>query len=118
VRRREVLDNGKVARVCVEADPERAPIVQTIFREYATGAYSMTSLARELNARGVRPPRPPQFHNGQPPAAIFTGDTLKDILGNPRYVGRVPPRRDGTSFAANYPALVDDETWAARERIR
>jgi len=117
VRRREILENGKVARLWVEPDPERAPIVQTIFREYATGAFSLKSLARELNARGLRPPRPPHFHNGQAPAEIFTADTLKDILSNPRYVGRIP-RRDGTSFVGNYAALVDEETWTACERVR
>src|SRR5713101_3433950 len=27
------------------------------------------------------------------------------------------PRRDGTTFHGNFPALADDETWAACERI-
>ena len=117
VRRREVLPNGKIARLWVEPDPERAPTIQLIFREYATGRYSLKSLARELNMRGIQPPRPPSFRNGQPPARILTADTLKDILGNVRYVGRVP-RRDGVTFAASYTPLIDEATWTACERIR
>lgn len=57
VRRKEILPSGKVTRTWVEPDPDRAPIIATIFREYATGAYSLKSLARELNGRGVKPPR-------------------------------------------------------------
>ncbi len=117
VRRKEILPSGAVARTWVEPDPERAPIIQTIFREYATGRYSLRSLARELNDRGVRPPRSPHFNNGQRPSELFTADVLKDIIGNPRYAGRVP-RRDGAEFVARYPALVDEATWAACAEIR
>ena len=44
-RNREVLPNGKIARVWTEPDPDVAPIVQLIFREYASGPYSLKSPA-------------------------------------------------------------------------
>ncbi len=48
---------------------------------------------------------------------IFTSDSIKDILGNPRYVGRVP-LRDGRVVAGTFPALVDVATFDNCERIR
>ncbi len=117
IRRREILLSGKIARTWVEPDPERAPVIQLIFTEYATGTYSLKDLARSLNDRGVRPPRAPDFRNGRAPAQLITADTLKDILTNPRYVGRVP-RRDGATFPAAYTALVDEATWTACVEVR
>ena len=117
LRKKEVLPSGKVARTWVEPDPERAPIIQLVFREYATGNYTYKSLAIDLNRREVPQPRPPHFKNNRTAAEIWTADVLKDLLCNPRYVGRVP-RRDGQTFAAAYPPLIDAETWAACERTR
>lgn len=117
MRRKEVLPSGRVARTWVEPDPERSPTIQLAFREYATGDYSFKTLARLFNARSIPVPRPPHFRNNRPNAEIWTADVLKDLLGNPRYVGRVP-RRDGTEFPAAYPALIDEETWAACQRVR
>jgi DNA invertase Pin-like site-specific DNA recombinase len=56
-RNRDILSNGKIARVWTEPDPDVAPIVQLIFREYASGLYSLKSLARKLNADKVKKPR-------------------------------------------------------------
>lgn len=118
VRRRELTPDGtKVARLIVEPDPERAPIIQRAFREYATGRHSLKSLARQLDANGVPLPRAPRFRNNRTPSTVWTADVLKDLLNNPRYVGRIP-RRDGTVFPAAFPALVDDATWSACERVR
>jgi site-specific DNA recombinase len=117
LRRKEVLPSGKVARTWVEPDPERAPTIQLIFREYASGRWSLKSLARELNTRGVPLVRAPHFKNNRPRAELWTADVLKDLLVNPRYVGDVP-RRDGQTFAAAYPPLITRETWDACGRVR
>ena len=124
VRRREInRANGHVTRVWVEIDERSAEVVRTIFREYATGKWSMKSLARALNARGTVPPEKHNVGRGARPAAsathttIFTADSLKDILSNPRYAGRVP-LRDGRVVAGNFPALVSESTFEACERIR
>jgi DNA invertase Pin-like site-specific DNA recombinase len=116
VRTKRLLENGKI-ELAISVDPEKAPIVQLAFREYASGSYSLKSLARSLNSRNVQLPRAAKFRNNRPAAALWTADVLKDILTNPRYVGRIP-RRDGQSFEASYPALIDSDTWAACERVR
>lgn len=118
LRRRDYDErSGKVLRTWIEPDPETAPLVQRIFVEYATGSYSLKTLALRLNAEGLRPRRSPQFENNRKKADLFTADVLKDILSNPRYAGRVP-RRDGQEFQWNFKALIDSATSAACERVR
>ena len=117
LRRREILENGKIARTWVEIDPEKAPIIQLLFREYATDRYSLKSLARELNARGIPQPRPRHFRNNRAAAAIWTSDVVKDLVSNPRYAGRIPGR-DGKTYDAACTAIIDAETFATCERIR
>jgi len=124
VRRRAINEaNGHVTKVWVEVDEGTADVIRTIFREYASGGHSYKSLARWLNVRGVQPPRKHNVGRGARPAgspahaAIFTADSIKDILRNPRYAGRVP-LRDGRTVAGTYPALVDAATFGACERIR
>lgn len=91
---KEVLPSGKIARTWVEIGPKRAPVIQMLFREYATGKFSFKTLASDKNARGIPPVRPPHFKNNRVVAEMWTADTLKDLLCNPRYAGRIP-RRDG-----------------------
>ena len=124
VRRRAINEaNGHVTRVWVEVEEGTADVIRTIFHEYARGGHSYKSLARWLNVRGVQPPQKHNVGRGARPAgspahaAIFTSDSIKDILRNPRYAGRVP-LRDGRTVAGTYPALVDAATFAACERIR
>ena len=124
VRRRTINDaNGHVTRVWVEVDEAAADVVRTIFREYATGAHSFKSLARSLNTRGIVPPQKHNVGRGARPAGspahapVFTADSLKDLLRNPRYAGRVP-LRDGRTVTGTFPALVDTATFAACERVR
>jgi site-specific DNA recombinase len=116
VRAKHLLPNGKV-ELLVEIDPERAPIIRTLFAEYATGKYSLKSLAQKLDRDGVRLPRAPHFRNNRAPSTVWTADVLKDLLNNSRYVGLIP-RRDGGIFKAKYQPLIDSATWTACERVR
>lgn len=59
-----------------EIDPETAPIVQRIFREYADG-YSTTRIIEGLNAEGYTTSR------GNP----FNRSSLRRILENEKYIG-------------------------------
>ncbi len=127
VRRREISPSGKVTRTWIEPDSEplqgrdrlwtRPEIIARLFRDYATGRYSFSSLAQELNAEGVPPVRPPHFRNNRLSAEIWTADVLKDLLANPRYKGLIP-RRDGTLHRANYVPFVDEATWDACQQAR
>ncbi len=91
-------------------DPEAGTIIRAIFELYATGEYSVRSLAEHLNDKGIRPVRGPNKANHNRPAAvIFTGDVIKDILNNPAYRGKVMV--DGELIEGKHPALVDEATW-------
>ncbi|MEK9212284.1 recombinase family protein [Sphingomonas sp. 2378] len=74
-------DNGEPIRGLREIDPDKAHIVERIYREYVRGDSPMTISAR-LNAEGVPPPRRGVWH----PATI-TGSNGFGILVNPIYAG-------------------------------
>jgi DNA invertase Pin-like site-specific DNA recombinase len=97
-------------------DPKTGPVVREIFTLYATGKYSLRSLARELNARGVRPARNPSRGHNRPPALIFTDGVLKDLLQNVSYTGKV--RVDGELVPGLHPALVDQATFDRCQAVR
>lgn len=63
-------------------DPEKAPVVVEMFERYATGAYTDMQIAEWLNAQGYRTNR------NQP----FGKDTVRDMLCNPYYVGKISYR--------------------------
>jgi DNA invertase Pin-like site-specific DNA recombinase len=58
-------------------DPETAPIVRDMFRDYAAGMVSLYTLAQSLNTRGVKPPR----------AQRWTPTSVRSILTNEVYLG-------------------------------
>jgi site-specific DNA recombinase len=60
-------------------DPEKAQVVQAIFQRYATGAFSDIEIAQWLNAQGY-------YTNRNHP---FGKDTVRDMLCNPYYVGKI-----------------------------
>jgi site-specific DNA recombinase len=98
-------------------DPEAGPIIRDIFRLYATGEYSVRSLAEHLNSRGIRPMRGPgKSNHNRPAATIFTGDVIKDILTNQSYRGKVEV--DGELIEGKHPPLVDEATWEACVDVR
>jgi DNA invertase Pin-like site-specific DNA recombinase len=98
-------------------DPEAGPIIREIFRLYATGDYSVRSLAEHLNNNGIRPHRGPnKAKHNRPAAVIFTGDVLKDILGNPVYRGKI--MADGELIEGRHPALVDEAIWQTCADVR
>ena len=112
------LANGDVVE-----DPEAAPVIRMIFTLYATGRYSFEGLASHLNRQGIKPKRGPKKENhSRPQAVIFTGDVVKDILKSRVYLGlvRITRWRSGDEqwIEGKHPALVDQETWDACQRIR
>lgn len=107
----------------VTIDEPAAELVRLIFRTYATGQYSYRDLAIWLNTNGHRPPNADgRHHNGRPHAEVFVQDALSGILRNPRYAGRVVYRprrnRDALPILGQFPAIVDDATWAACTAVR
>jgi len=88
----------------VEIDPERADLIRFAFTAYATGDWSLSTLARELETRGLTTrPTPSQ------PAKPLTTTGLHKILTNPYYHGAVTFR--GVTYDGAHTPLVDVETW-------
>lgn len=77
VRRRTINEaNGHATKVWVEIEESSAAIIRTIFRDYATGAFSFKSRARSLNTRGVQPPQKHSIGRGARPAGSAARVTL------------------------------------------
>ena len=64
--------------------PERAEAVKLAFELCATGSYSDTDIAEELNRRGYR-----MVSKRQPNGGPFKKDTMTALLREPFYCGRV-----------------------------
>jgi DNA invertase Pin-like site-specific DNA recombinase len=104
----EVTDPGdeegrrkKRFRARLIADEETAPVVQELFRRYATGTESLHSLCRWLDGMGVKPARAAA---GDSP--LWKRNVVRRILANEKYLGDLlyGRERKGKFFC-----LVDSE---------
>jgi site-specific DNA recombinase len=68
----------------VELDPERAELIAWAFTAFASGDWTLRSLADELEARGLTTRRTPKL-----PAKPVAPNVLHNILTNPYYRGEV-----------------------------
>lgn len=102
---------------CIVEDPVAAPAIKEIFQLYATGRFSLRTLAEHLNRNGIRPARGDgKANHNRPKAIIFTGDVLKDLIGNPSYAGKVLV--EGELIEGLHTPLVDEETWRACQDVK
>lgn len=88
------LDNGsaKHKTIC----PTVGPHVRDAFVLYATGNYSLRTLAAELTRRGITGQRGKQL----------TANRLSTILANPFYYGLMKIKRNGQSFVGTHEPLI------------
>jgi site-specific DNA recombinase len=91
----------------VEIDPERGPLVRSAFELYATGDFSLESLADELTQRGLRT-RPGRF-----PSGPISNSKLHVMLRDRYYVGYITYKED--EFAGRHPKLIGEELF---ERVQ
>ena len=102
-------------------DPEKAPVVVEMFERYATGAYSDLQIAEWLNIRG-------HLTNRNHP---FGKDTVRDMLCNTYYVGRIryrgmTVRPKDVSFRSTTPrvsegkheAIISEDLWHRCKSVR
>jgi site-specific DNA recombinase len=121
----------KITGVRLEVDPEEAAIVKRIFTDYVAGD-SIKTIAKRLNAEGVRPPCPyrGQRHPSWAPSAISV------MLHNERYRGvavwnrtrkirdpktgrrvqRERPKSEWTVLQAPQLQIVSQELWEGVRR--
>jgi site-specific DNA recombinase len=102
------LPDGRRVSIAVP-DPERCHFLTTGFKLYATGEYSVSSLARELYRLGLRS-RP---RTQRPPQQVNT-TSLQRILRDAYYAGWIVYKRgtpDEQTFKGLHDALIDQETF-------
>lgn len=78
---RRVDEKGREDRT-VEIDPERAPLVQLAFEEYATGKWSIVGLSEHLAALGLSTRSTPKI-----PSKPISRSATEKMLKNPYYAG-------------------------------
>jgi site-specific DNA recombinase len=99
----------------IAVDRPVAKTIRLVFEQYATGAYSFRTLAAWLNRRGIKTIAT-RGGNGRPPAPLWSGDVLKEVLARPAYGGMLQTT-DGR-IPANLPEMVPIRLWGRCEDIR
>ena len=94
----------------IETDPDRADLIRYAFTGYATGNYSLATLATELETRGLATRPTPTF-----PARPVTTKLLHKILTNPYYQGIVTFR--DVTYPGTHEPLVTPETFEQVQAI-
>ena len=102
---RRVDDKGREERTVV-LDEERAPLIKMVFEEYATGEWSLNSLAEYMAATRSTP---------KIPSTPITLKTLHKVLVNPYYKGVVVYK--GIQHEGSHEPIVSIETWDKVQNI-
>jgi site-specific DNA recombinase len=103
LNRRGIDERGREYRT-IALDPDRAPLVRQAFELYATGEWTLHSLAGHLNAYGLTTRATPMR-----PATPVNEKILNRLLLLPYYRGIV--RYLGVEYPGTHEPLVDVETW-------
>jgi site-specific DNA recombinase len=108
----EVMPDGRRART-IKTDPERSMFITLAFELYASGLYSLSQLAAELERLGLRSRPTPRYGSKELGTSV-----LQRLLRNRYYVGQIAYKR-GTPeeeiFPGRHEPLVDEETF---ERVQ
>lgn len=88
-----------------------APTVRLIFELYATGNHSDSTIAKELNGRGLT-----LVHRGGA-RVPFQRDSVGNILANPTYIGMVR-YKDGPPVRGAHEPLIELSIWQSCQAIR
>ncbi len=89
-----------VDRGVIEVDEAASEVVREIFRSYAHGKLGMNQIAKRLTDRGVRGP------NG----GYLGYAHVRNIIRNPRYVGKIPYKGEVLPSKVFTP-IVDEDLW-------
>lgn len=95
----------------IEIDSERAPFIDTAFRLFATGQFSINRLQRALTIAGLRT-RPTRSH---PAGTAISISHLATVLRDRTYLGYV--QWCGKEYPGRHPALVDAELFDRVQRV-
>jgi site-specific DNA recombinase len=98
---RENVEGREVRTVIT--DPVRSPLIQAVFREYATGDYSTDELQQWAAEAGLRTRPTKQHPKGRP----LCRNALGNLLSNRYYLGLVVHK--GEEFPGRHEALIEPE---------
>ena len=79
---------------------EEAESVKKVFEGFLAGV-SLNQLARDLNEQGFTTSK------GRP----FNGHSVRTMLRNPRYMGKILHHSTGEMYAGRFPEIVDEDLW-------
>lgn len=103
----ELPDGRRIPAVCL--DPERQHFLTAAFQLYASGEYSISTLARELDRLGLRS-RATRRSPGKP----ISTSVLQRILRDAYYAGWIVYKRgtpDEETFKGRHEPLIDQDTF-------
>ena len=102
-------EHGRETRT-VELDPERAPLIQLAFSQYATGNWTLRKLADHLAGLGLTTPATPNK-----PAKPISPRHLHTLLRHPYYKGTITFQ--DVEYPGKHQPLVDADTWQTVQNI-
>ena len=105
---RRVMDGREVRTI--EVDPDRAELVRWAFEAYASGEYSLSKLASEMQDRGLTQ-RPTPSRAARP----LQANKLHKLLRNRYYLGLVTWR--GVEHQGKHPVFVSAEIFEQVQRV-
>ncbi len=106
---------GRAVDGSITVDEAVSKIVGRIFDQYAGGGFSFRSLAAWLNKQGIKPIAK-RGGNGAPPAPLWSGDVLKEILARPAYAGMIETPMG--LQPGEQPAIVPFDIWKRCQELR
>ena len=94
----------------VELDEERAPLIKLAFEEYATGNWSLSSLAEHMTDLGLT-----TLATRKLPTRPITKKILDNIFNNPYYKGIVT--YNGAEYSGKHEPIINNATWDQVQEI-
>jgi len=94
----------------VEIDPERAPLIELAFKEYATNNWSLSALAEHVSELGLTTSVTPKL-----PARPIDKKFLHNIFNNPYYKGVVT--YNGVQYSGKHQPITNEDTWDKVQEI-
>lgn len=102
------LDEEKRLRKDIIIDPDRGPLVQELFKLYATGNYSITTIWQKITEMGLR-----GLNDSQ-----LSRSNIENILKDTFYYGVAFYKKYNIHQPHKYPNLIDKELFDKCQEIR
>ena len=91
-------------------DEQRSPLVERLFKEYATGEFTLEDMRRKLKEWGL--------NNSRGNQGYLSKQHIHEILQNPFYYGVMSLRKTGESFPHKYETIIDKELFDRCTAVR